>query len=454
MTLTAFFLGLFLGIGFLCLWQMWLYEQLQQIMSGLHNEEHSVALPMISRLRRAIAASNQQRQQLQVQVQTWQLILQNAPVGYLEVDEENQLRWCNEQARRLLNIQHWEPERLRLLLKVVRSYELDQLIEQTRARQQPDEREWVFHPAIADAEAMGRVRAIALRGYSWPLPSGHVGVFLENRQELIDLSGDRNRWVSDLAHELRTPLTSIRLVAEALQDRLETPMRTWVDRMLGETNRLIQLVQDWLDLSQLEIDPSKNLTRQPLELQSLIQSVWGTLEPLTKQKQLSIAYSAPEKLWLAADESRLYRVFLNLFDNSIRYSPPQATIQVNVTVFPATVDRASIVAGPYLQIDIIDSGPGFAEADLPHVFERLYRGERSRARSIPITDRHSNPSGDRDWPQQKTPASPSSGLGLAIVRQIVLAHGGSVTAQNHPQTGGAWLQILFSIPFSIPERDS
>jgi hypothetical protein len=67
-------------------------------------------------------------------------------VGYLQVDEENRLLWCNEQARQLLQIDRWEPGQLRLLLELVRSYELDQLIEQTRYRQQPDIREWVFHP--------------------------------------------------------------------------------------------------------------------------------------------------------------------------------------------------------------------------------------------------------------------------------------------------------------------
>jgi len=93
-----------------------------------------------------------------------------------------------------------------------------------------------------------------------------VGVFLENRQPLVDLSQTRDRWVSDLAHELRTPLTSIRLVVETLQEQLQPPIRQWIDRLLPEVDRLINLVQSWLELSQLEANPSKQLNCQPVEL--------------------------------------------------------------------------------------------------------------------------------------------------------------------------------------------
>lgn len=430
MTLVVFFLGLAVGVGFWLLQQLLLQRQLQRLLAMLPSDVTEASLPKIVRLRRGIAIANEQRQQLVENLQIWQQILQVAPVGYLQVDEENQLLWCNQQARQMLNIQHWEPERSRLLLKVVRSYELDQLIEQTRQSQQTTQQEWVFHPAIADAEAVTQSRALTLRGTAWPLPAGQVGVFLENRQEIVDNSAARNRWVSDLAHELRTPLTSIRLVAEALVERLQPPARVWVERMLTETNRLIQLVQDWLELMQLEADPSNKLTRKPIELGALIQSAWQTLEPLTSQKQLSLAYSATENFWIEADESSLFRVFLNLFDNSIRYSPSKGTIQVNVTVSP--------VSPFYLQIDLIDSGPGFPEADLPRVFERLYRAENSRARSIFTAD---SPSPQAAASSASPSPSSGSGLGLAIVRQIILAHGGSITAKNHPQTGGAWLSI-------------
>jgi two-component system phosphate regulon sensor histidine kinase PhoR len=424
MVLLAFLLGLGIGI---CLW-LWQYTQLQAKLRRLlritSSSEGETSLGVLPRLRQEIVSVQQQTEELQTKVQIWEQLMRVAPVGYLQVDEENQLLWCNQQAQQLLGLQKWEPGQVRLLLEWVRSYELDRLIEQTRERQQPQVKEWLFHRASADAAALSELRALTMNAATLPLPDGQVGVFLENRQPLIDLTQTRDRWVSDLAHELKTPLTSILLVVEALQQQLEPPFKLWVDRLLPEVERLINLVQNWLELSQLELEPSRQLQREDVELRSLLNSVWQTLEPLARQKQLSLSYSGAETLWLTADKSRLTQVLLNLLDNSIKYSPFQGTIRV-------IVDLISSETKPkYVQIDIIDSGCGFPLTELPYVFERLYRGDPARARqttSLPSTS--------------PAFATHGSGLGLAIVRQIVLAHGGTVKAMNHPETGGAWLQV-------------
>lgn len=477
MTIAAFLLGLALGIGFWLWRQNRLYRQVRQIIGLLPKSAEGMSLPLVSRLRRGVAVANQHRQDMEVQLQTWQQLLQRAPVGYLQVDEENQLLWCNEQARSLLQINRWEPGQVRLLLELVRSYELDQLIEQTRQQQQPKSQEWMFHPACSDAAAMGEVRSLTLRASSWPLPQGQVGVFLENRQPLVEVFQSQERWISDLAHELRTPLTSIRLVAETLQNRLEPPLSRWVDQMLQETNRLINLVQDWLELTQLQGDLSKHLNPKPLELKGLIHSVWGILEPLARQKQLSLTYFGLDEVWLRADEARLTQVFLNILHNSIKYSPLDSSIHVEVNICPYE-DAPKLV-----EINIIDTGTGFPESDLPHVFERLYRCDPARTRQPTLSGvgekRNSNEGGVSDSVCATRDADPvrgnmkslaaqkqlalgqepgsvrqgesgsvaysfsssGSGLGLAIVRQIVVAHGGSVIAKNHPETGGAWLQV-------------
>lgn len=424
MDLLAFFLGLMIGIGF-WLWQYTqLHWKLQRLLQMIQTDTSKVSLPVIPRLRREIVLQQQHYEELKDKLQSWQKLLDVAPLGYLQVDEENQLLWCNEQARQLLGLQRWEPGQVRLLVELVRSYELDQLIEQTRERQQPEVREWVFHPPCADAAAMVGVQALTLRTSCWPLREGQIGVFLENRQPMVDLSQARDRWVSDLAHELRTPLTSIRLVVETLQEQSQPPMRRWVDRLVPEVDRLINLVQSWLELSQLELNPNKQLNRQPVEVRALIHSVWQTLEPLARHHQLSLTYSGPQTVWLKADESHLYRVFLNLLDNSIKHSPHQGNISVAVKLLP------SENVPDQVQIDIIDSGYGFPEEDLPHVFKRLYRGDKARTRQLESLNNSKLP-----------PVNTGSGLGLAIVHQIVFAHSGSVKAMNHPDTGGAWLQV-------------
>ena len=420
MTVLPFFLGLGIGIG-LWLWQYTRIKRKQRSLLQLFpGDTSSVSLSTLPCLRREIILLQQQQQDLHSQVQTWQQLLQVAPVGYLQVDEENQLLWCNQQAQQLLGLARWEPKQVRLLLELVRSYELDSLIEQTREQQQPEVREWVFHPASSDAAMISGLKSLTLRATSLPLPEGQVGVFLENRQPLVDLTQTRDRQVSDLAHELKTPLTSILLVAETLQQQLQPPQRQWIDRLLPEIDRLINLVQSWLELSQLEIDPHRQLNYQPLELRSLISGIWQTLEPLAQRQQLNLTYSGSE-VWLNADKARLTQVFLNLLHNSIKYSPFQGTIRVIVKDAVET-NRKQV------QINIIDSGNGFPATDLPHVFERLYRGDPARAKqSASLSDTAS-------------PGTTGSGLGLAIVQQIVLAHGGSVKAMNHPD-GGAWLQV-------------
>ena len=161
---------------------------------------------------------------------------------------------------------------------------------------------------------------------------------------------------------------------------------------------------------------------------------------MAQQKQLCLAYKGPETIWLRADESRLTQVFLNLFDNSIKHSPPQEAIRVEVTCLEVEDISSDAISEPCsVQIDIIDSGSGFSELDLPHVFERLYRGDASRHR-LPTTSVAS----------EASVGSSGSGLGLSIVQQIIQAHNGTVKARNHPETGGAWLQIKLPNSKSSP----
>ena len=429
-----FLLGLTVGLGIYIAQQYRFKQQLKKTLRSFAPEDDlAVSLPLNSLVRRELNELNRQRKKLEIDRKTWDDIIEKAPIGYLQVDKDNQLLGSNHQARVLLRIEPSRTVRVRLLLEVVRSYELDRLIERTRQSQQPEEKEWVYFftryvPPQTDnnfnsANVFTKiVDSVALKGYSFPLPDGQVGVFLIDRQPIIELSRSRDRTFSDLTHELRTPLTSISLVAENLLKRLQNPERTWVEKMLKETNRLIELVQEWLDLTQLEAAPNSSLKYESIELHQLILSVWQTLEPIARQKQVNLSYSGADSIYIQGDKSRLIQVFLNLLDNAIKHNPPQQSILVTIRTqasLPETQTDSII-------IDVVDSGNGFAVADLPHIFERLYRGDKSRTRQQ----------------QQNLVDRDGSGLGLAIVRQIVESHGGAIKASNHPQTGGAWLQII------------
>ncbi|MEM6437432.1 MAG: HAMP domain-containing sensor histidine kinase [Cyanobacteria bacterium P01_D01_bin.115] len=381
------------------------------------------------------------------QAEYW--LLQKAPVGYLEVDDENQLLWINTLACDMLGMPFpacgVEPTEPRLLLELVRSFELDQLIENTRHAQTPCQRDWVLNLAAPDPINPDEGVVSPLRGYGVPLANQRVGIFLENRQEAKTLIQQRDRWTSDVAHELKTPLTSIRLVAETLRERVEPGSKKWLDRLLNEILRLSNLVEDLLNLSRLERSGGHGLVLKPVELPHLILAAWQSLEPLADIKQVQIVYEGPADLIVPVDEGLMYRVFINLIDNAIKYSPREGTICIRAGVQSNSVAEAP--ASRLLQIDVIDDGTGFNDSDLPHIFNRFYRADASRTRVS-----GGSPAIPRPPQSSEGLRNSGTGLGLAIAQQIVAAHGGDIQASNHPETGGGWLTIsLATQPLSLEE---
>lgn len=482
-----FFLGVAIASSFFLWYQYKQTQKIIQLVSELQNVDSDdiASFSLMSRFRRAIHQSLRYQERLAHDLKINEELLMAAPVGYLQVDEEDRLIVCNQQALEILNIQRWQPTRPRLILELVHSYELDQLIVQTRDRQSPEVKEWVFHPVCLEGSQMREVRSILCCASSLPLPHGQVGVFIQNQQTLRELRQSRNQWFSDLAHELRTPLTSIHLVTEFLVDRIPAAEQRWLQQMSQQTKRLIDLVQNWLELSQLEKDPLQTLQLQNVEIGSLAHNIWQSISPLVQTKGITLQVDIPEPVYIKVDPTRLEQVFLNLFHNSIKHSPPNTEICLEIKTkhlspsrtdpnFPTLSSSSDLPDLPefanstgltdstnstnststqnltdgtgissnrltelligsrgtdypevtdYIEINIIDSGQGFDETDIPYIFERFYRGDSSRKRHGTAEELG------------------GSGLGLAIVQQIILAHGGAIAARNHPLTGGAWLQI-------------
>lgn len=459
MAALNFFWGLAIGLGIYAGQQYRFKQQLKRTLKSYGGGvDEEISLPLHSLIRRELLDLDRQRKKLEKDRQSWQELIEQAPIGYLQVDADNQLLGCNQAAKDLLRIDPKRSRRVRLLLELVRSYDLDSLIEETRRSQNPQTKEWTFYftryvspentesatntdevrgssvvlrQSLSDNSSRKIVELIALKGYGFPLSNRQIGIFIENRQPLMELSQSRDRTFSDLSHELRTPLTSISLVAENLLKRLQNPERRWVEQMLQETNRLIELVQKWLDLTQLQAAPERALKYETIKLYDLVKSVWQTLEPIASKKQVTLSYNGDHDITISADRSRLIQVFLNLLDNAIKHTPRQQEIFVQVLSLPPkdSLDLEQI------KIDVIDSGTGFNIPDLPHIFERLYRGDKSRT---------------REQGNNFLPSPDGSGLGLAIVEQIIQAHGGAIAAQNHPQIGGAWLEII--LPIAKPAK--
>lgn len=421
--------GLCVGAGVCYVWrEASMQRQLRQVLAVMEtpHAREDISLPLISQLRRRAILIQQQQQRLQQQLSGWQSVFQAAPIGYIQLDAENQVLCCNQRARTLLYIQRWDGEKARLLLELVRSYELDRSIQTARSNQVTQQLIWQYHIGY---QATAETDSVWLQATSIPLADGAVGVFVESQQAQIEASAARERWLADLAHEIRTPLTSIRLIAETLATKVTPDLTRWADRMLQETNRTIDLVQHFLELSQLETAPSQYLRLEKVNIVDLIYDAWHTIEPVATQHQIELVYRGLQQLVLEIDRARFIQVFINLFDNSIKYCPERGHIWIEIRTI--NLDRKP---GNEVAIDIYDDGDGFTPSDLPYVFDRLYRGDLSRTRQ-PSNIPNSSIS-------RSTLSATGSGLGLAIVRQIVLAHQGTVTANNHPTTGGAWIQVV------------
>ena len=434
-----FLLGLLVGLCLLVWRQVAANARLKALLRKFRVSSWSDALSFTSQLANAIAGQERHIKGLEDQLDEYRQILQAAPVGYIQVDDENQLIWCNAQASHLLSIE--QPMRgyaagPQLLLELVRSYELDHLIDQTRQTQKPCQQEWVLHSVSPDPADISERPSYPLRGYGFPLSGGEVGVFLENRQEIFILTQQRDRWTSDVAHELKTPLTSIRLVAETLKPRVAPSLQGWLDRLLNEVIRLGDLVEAVLNISRLQGQNFQGLNTKVVDLPDLIHVAWQSLEPLARVKHLQLAYKGPDHLLMQLDESLMHRALINLMDNAVKYSPPRQLIEVRVSDEKIKTSSGKAICQNII-IEIVDAGSGFLEKDLPYIFERFYRADPARSRISPNAGIIPKPP---PHPMAEGTSS-GTGLGLAIVRQIVEAHQGTVLANNHPDTGGGWLKI-------------
>jgi two-component system sensor histidine kinase BaeS len=216
----------------------------------------------------------------------------------------------------------------------------------------------------------------------------------------------RRDFMADVSHELRTPLAILRGELEAMDDGIRPLTPEALRSLQGEVGTLSKLVDDLYELS-LSDAGALAYRRQPLDLRdSLRQAVDGMRNRLA-QHSLELELDLPATpLPVNADEARLQQLFLNLMENTLRYTDAGGHLCI----------AAHVEAGR-VRIDWQDSTPGVAADQLPQLFERFFRGEGSRNR-----------------------ATGGSGLGLAICRNIVEAHDGEIDAQASP-LGGLWISI-------------
>jgi signal transduction histidine kinase len=241
--------------------------------------------------------------------------------------------------------------------------------------------------------------------------AGRLEAAARQQKELETLRRDLIAWTS---HDLRTPLTSIRAMVEALTDGVVTDPAT-ADRYLrtirADVQRLNGLIDDLFELAQLDAGGPR-LETALHSLSDLISDTVESFQPLAQAREVRLSGEVEAGVDpVQMNSAKIGRVMANLLSNALRHTPAGGAVMV--TAYRA---KGAVV------VEVRDSGPGLAPQDLGRVFERFYRGDAARAR---------------------VEASSGAGLGLAIAKGIVEAHGGAIRAENAPG-GGA--RFVFTLP--------
>ncbi|GGK00722.1 two-component sensor histidine kinase [Pilimelia anulata] len=229
------------------------------------------------------------------------------------------------------------------------------------------------------------------------------------------------RFLADASHELRTPLTSIRGFAE-LYRRGGAPPGAMLDETMGriedEAARMGLLVDDLLLLARLDIQ--RPLARETVDLLAIATDT--VRDALVRAPQRTITVAAPDSgpVLLPGDEPRLRQVAANLVNNALQHTPESASITVRVGRREARPDKLGGATGAVAVLEVADTGEGIPESHAERVFERLYRVDPSRSRTL----------------------GGGAGLGLAIVSAIVHSHGGTVALDTAPGQGATFRVLL------------
>jgi signal transduction histidine kinase len=227
----------------------------------------------------------------------------------------------------------------------------------------------------------------------------------------------RRDLIANIAHDLVTPLTAIQGYSEAIADEVihDPQSRQETAQLIGrEVQRLRRLVSDMQNMTVLE-SGQMSLELAPLNMHSLVDEVLGVIGPECEQAHIRLRNQiAPSAPLVLADSDRITQALLNLLDNARRHTPVGGSIGVSAQAIAGEQGKK------WLDVVVSDTGSGINPADLPFIFDRFFRGDRARS------GQHSG-----------------SGLGLSIVKTIILAHGGAVRAESTPGEG---TRIGFTLP--------
>ena len=320
------------------------------------------------------------------------LIIANLDEGLIVIDRDSVIVLVNDSFLRLTTITvtpgkpFWE---------YIRNPELLRFIEEVVNRKKNNR-----------AQLLIGSRHLVCFGFVSP-EEDQIVVTLHDVTDIMAMTKMKKDFVTNVSHELRTPLTSIKGFCETALETADKETAYYLNIIDRNTNRLINIVHDLLQLSKLEKETS-GLVCEEVDVYLLLDNVLKIFEHRLREKDLTVEFSAEHHdVTIAGDYFKLEQVFINLIDNAIKYSEKG---RISVSILPEQDSVAVMIA---------DNGIGIPEQDLPHIFERFYVVDKSRSRQMGGT-----------------------GLGLSIVKHIVLLHNGRVDVQSSPEGGSVFSVVL------------
>jgi two-component system phosphate regulon sensor histidine kinase PhoR len=320
------------------------------------------------------------------------LIISNLQEGLLVTDRDGTVMLYNDSFTRLTGITvqtgkfYWES---------IRNPELVRFIESVFSNKKNMQKEITI----------GTTHLMCL-GFISPADNQTV-ITLHDITDIVAMAKMKKDFVTNVSHELRTPLTSIKGYVETAMESADEETGYYLNIICRNTDRLINIVHDLLQLSNLEQE-NNTLETDAINITQLIDDVLKGFEHRIKEKGLTISFEPDDRYTtVIGDYFKLEQVFINLVDNAIKYTETGA-ITITVTGNGTTVS-----------ISVSDTGIGIPAQDLTHIFERFYVVDKSRSRQMGGT-----------------------GLGLSIVKHIVLLHNGQVDVKSEPGTGSTFTVTL------------
>ena len=258
-------------------------------------------------------------------------------------------------------------------------------------------------------------------------PYRYFSVVIEDLSELRRLERVRRDFIANISHELRTPLASVRLLAETLEDTIDTDpdrAQVFVEKIENEVQNLSDLVAELLELSRIE-SGRVPMNFGPVEAEMLVREVMARMLPQAQRHRVNLRTQIEQgQTLVAADSKQITRVLVNLVHNAIKFTPSGGTIVIGCQRLPESTLQSFFVR---------DSGIGIAPDDLARVFVRFYKVNQARSRGNFIG-----------------PGGGGSGLGLAIARHVVEAHGGRISASSDVGQGSTF---TFTLPIIVPAEN-